>query len=98
MATLVFSALGTLVGGPLGGAIGALVGHQIDGAIIGRGMREGPRLKELPVTTASYGAVVEPCNFPAKFPQLCNTARRCTGCFEPISIPCASIGRSLRLI
>ena len=57
MATLVFSALGTLVGGPLGGAIGALVGHQIDGAIIGRGMREGPRLKELPAPVILTGAM-----------------------------------------
>ena len=55
MATLLLSALGTLVGGPLGGAIGALAGRQIDAAIIGGGTREGPRLKELPVTTSSYG-------------------------------------------
>lgn len=58
MATLVFSALGTLVGGPLGGAIGALVGRQIDGAILGGGVREGPRLKELTATTSSYGTAI----------------------------------------
>lgn len=58
MATLVFSALGTLVGGPVGGAIGALVGRQIDAAIIGSPNREGPRLKELSVTASSYGTAV----------------------------------------
>jgi len=58
MATLVFSALGTLIGGPLGGAIGALVGQQVDHAIIGSGTREGPKLKELAVTTSSYGTAV----------------------------------------
>lgn len=55
MATLVFTALGTAVGGPLGGAIGALIGRQADQKIFGAGNREGPRLKELPVTTSSYG-------------------------------------------
>lgn len=58
MATLVFSALGTVLGGPLGGAIGALVGRQVDAAIIGGGHREGPRLKELTATTSSYGAPI----------------------------------------
>jgi hypothetical protein len=55
MATLVLGAFGTLVGGPLGGALGALVGRQIDGAIIGAPGREGPRLKELAISTSSYG-------------------------------------------
>ena len=55
MATLVLGAVGTLVGGPLGGALGALAGRQIDGAIIGSPKREGPRLDELKVTTSSYG-------------------------------------------
>src|SRR5690606_26956786 len=59
MATLVFSAIGTAIGGPLGGAIGSLIGHQIDRAIIGGGpRREGPRLRELAVTTSSYGTPV----------------------------------------
>lgn len=58
MATLLFTALGTLVGGPLGGAIGALVGQQVDTAIIGSPKREGPRLKELAVTTSSYGTPI----------------------------------------
>lgn len=58
MATLLFTALGTLVGGPLGGAIGALVGRKVDTAIIGGPRREGPRLKELAVTTSSYGTPI----------------------------------------
>lgn len=58
MATLLLSAIGTLVGGPIGGAIGALVGGQVDRMIIGGGSREGARLKELSVTTSSYGSPV----------------------------------------
>jgi len=55
MATLVLSAVGTALGGPLGGALGALVGNQLDRTIAGAPRREGPRLKELAVTTSSYG-------------------------------------------
>ena len=55
MATLVFGALGTLVGGPLGGAIGSLIGHEVDRQIIGSPIREGARLKELAVSSSSYG-------------------------------------------
>lgn len=58
MATLVFSAIGTALGGPLGGALGALVGNQLDQAIGGSPKREGPRLKELAVTTSSYGTAI----------------------------------------
>ncbi|MEO6041800.1 MAG: phage tail protein [Croceibacterium sp.] len=58
MATLVFTALGTAIGGPLGGAVGALIGNQLDRAVIGGGKREGPRLKELAITTSSYGMPV----------------------------------------
>ena len=58
MATLVFSAVGTALGGPLGGALGALVGNQLDHAIVGSPKREGPRLKDLAVTTSSYGTVI----------------------------------------
>ncbi len=60
MATLVFTALGTALGGPLGGALGSLVGSQIDRAVLGRGgaRREGPRVKDLAVTTASYGTPI----------------------------------------
>jgi len=55
MATLVLGAVGTLVGGPLGGAIGATLGRSLDASIIGSSRREGPRLKELAVSTSSYG-------------------------------------------
>jgi len=58
MATLVLGTLGTLVGGPVGGAIGALAGRQLDGAIIGGGSREGPRLKDLSLSTSSYGTPI----------------------------------------
>ena len=58
MATLLLTAVGTLIGGPLGGAIGALAGQQIDQAIIGTGTRKGPRLKELSVQTSSYGVAI----------------------------------------
>ena len=59
MATLVFTALGTAIGGPLGGALGSLVGSQIDRSLVGGGpRREGPRLKELAVTTSSYGTPI----------------------------------------
>ncbi len=55
MATLVLTAVGTAIGGPLGGAVGAFIGRQADLAIAGGGSREGPRLRELAVTTSSYG-------------------------------------------
>lgn len=55
MATLVFGALGTAIGGPLGGAIGSLLGREVDRRVIGTGRREGPRLKELAVSSSSYG-------------------------------------------
>jgi hypothetical protein len=58
MATLVLGALGTVVGGPLGGAIGSLIGSQVDRSIIGGSQREGPRLKELGVSTSSYGTPI----------------------------------------
>lgn len=55
MATIVFSAVGTMVAGPIGGAIGSLVGSQVDAALFGSPNRQGARLKELEVTTSSYG-------------------------------------------
>lgn len=55
MATIVLGALGTLAGGPLGGAIGALLGRQVDAQIIGSPVREGARLKDLAISTSSYG-------------------------------------------
>ncbi|MEM1051857.1 MAG: phage tail protein [Pseudomonadota bacterium] len=61
MATLLLTAVGTAVGGPIGGAIGAFIGRQADQAVFGTS-REGPRLKELSVTTSSYGQPL-PRNF-----------------------------------
>ncbi|MFT4056719.1 MAG: phage tail protein [Novosphingobium sp.] len=58
MATLVFGSIGTALGGPLGGAIGSLVGRQFDTALFGSDRREGPRLKDLAVTTSTYGQVL----------------------------------------
>lgn len=57
MATLVLSAVGSL-GGPIGIAVGSLIGRQIDKSLFGSS-REGPRLKELAVTTSSYGQPVQ---------------------------------------
>ncbi|WP_086618703.1 phage tail protein [Erythrobacter tepidarius] len=55
MATLLLTALGTAIGGPVGGAIGTLIGQQADAAIFGGGNRQGPRLRELNVSSSSYG-------------------------------------------
>ena len=55
MATLLLTVVGTAIGGPLGGAIGGLIGQQFDSRIFGPGGREGPRLRDLAVTTSSYG-------------------------------------------
>lgn len=61
MATLLLTAVGTAVGGPIGGAIGAFLGQQVDQSLFGSS-RQGPRLKELTVTTSSYGQPL-PRNF-----------------------------------
>lgn len=58
MATILFTAIGTAFGGPVGGALGALVGSQIDGAIFGTAKRQGARLKDMSVTTSTYGAAL----------------------------------------
>ncbi len=55
MATLVLTALGTAIGGPIGGAIGALIGQQADAMIFAGSGRQGPRLRELSVSSSSYG-------------------------------------------
>jgi len=57
MATLVLTAVGSLFG-PLGGALGGLIGRQIDGRLFAPAAQKGPRLKELAITTSSYGAVI----------------------------------------
>lgn len=58
MATLVLSALGTAVGGPLGGAAGAMLGRQVDGSLAGPATRQGARLQDLTATTSAYGQPV----------------------------------------
>jgi len=58
MATLVLTALGTAVGGPIGGSIGALIGQQVDARILRPGGREGPRLRDLAISTSSYGQAI----------------------------------------
>lgn len=55
MATLILTAVGSAIGGPVGGAIGALIGQQADRLIFGGGSRQGPRLRELAISTSSYG-------------------------------------------
>ncbi|HWU03540.1 MAG TPA: phage tail protein, partial [Novosphingobium sp.] len=59
MATLLFTAIGTIFGGPLGGALGALAGSQVDSAIFGGSSSiQGPRLQDLTVSTSSYGSAL----------------------------------------
>lgn len=55
MATLLLTVVGSAIGGPLGGSIGALIGQQLDARIFAPGGREGPRLRDLAITTSSYG-------------------------------------------
>lgn len=58
MATIVLSAAGQVIGGPIGSAVGALIGSQIDLALFAPKGREGARLQELKVTTSSYGTAI----------------------------------------
>ncbi|OYX63546.1 MAG: hypothetical protein B7Y88_12825, partial [Sphingomonadales bacterium 32-64-17] len=58
MATLILTTVGTALGGPIGGALGSLLGNQIDRAVFKPSAREGPRLKELVVTSSSYGTPI----------------------------------------
>ena len=58
MATLLLTAVGTAIGGPIGGSIGALIGQQVDRRVFGGGGREGPRLRELAISTSSYGQAI----------------------------------------
>lgn len=56
MASIVLTAVGTALGGPVGAAVGFLAGEQLSAStILGGGSREGPRVKDLSVTTSSYG-------------------------------------------
>ena len=56
MASIVLTAVGTALGGPIGAAVGFLAGEQISASsILGSGSREGPKVRDLSVTTSSYG-------------------------------------------
>ena len=56
MATLIFSLIGSAIGGPLFGLLGAVAGTVVQGALGGGGKVEGPRLIDLSVSTSSYGS------------------------------------------
>ncbi len=58
MATIILSAAGAALGGPIGAAIGAIAGQQIDNIIFAPGRRQGPRLGDLAVQTSSYGSAI----------------------------------------
>lgn len=58
MATLLLTALGSAIGGPIGGSIGAFIGQQVDRRVFGGGTRQGPRLRELAISTSSYGQAI----------------------------------------
>ncbi|WP_158094258.1 phage tail protein [Erythrobacter donghaensis] len=55
MATIILTAVGSAIGGPIGGSIGAFIGQQIDQRIFAPPGREGPRLRDLAISTSSYG-------------------------------------------
>jgi hypothetical protein len=55
MATVVLTAVGGLIGGPIGAAVGGLLGQGIDRRLLAPKGRQGPRLTELKVQTSSYG-------------------------------------------
>ncbi|MFC7048916.1 phage tail protein [Emcibacter nanhaiensis] len=61
MATLLLSAVGTMIAGPFGGIAGALAGRSVDAYLFGSHSSrtvEGARLSDLSVQTASYGEAV----------------------------------------
>lgn len=59
MATLVLGAVGTVLGGPIGGALGALAGRVFDSAVLLKPKgRRGPRLQDLQLQTSSYGSQI----------------------------------------
>jgi hypothetical protein len=59
MATLVLTAVGQFVGGPIGGSIGAIAGQYIDQTFLfAPKARQGPRLGDLSVQTSSYGSAI----------------------------------------
>ncbi|MFQ5348055.1 MAG: phage tail protein, partial [Rhodothalassiaceae bacterium] len=61
MATLVLSAVGSLVGGPPGAFIGSTIGSRIDRALFfpsGKASREGPRLNDARIQSSALGATI----------------------------------------
>lgn len=58
MATLILTAVGTAVAGPLGGLLGAVAGQTIDRQWLTPGGRRGPRLADLRIQTSSYGTPI----------------------------------------
>lgn len=59
MATLILTAVGSVLGGPIGAAIGAIAGQVIDQNVLFKpNGRQGPRLTELAVQTSSYGTPI----------------------------------------
>jgi len=58
MATLVLTAVGSILGGPIGGAIGSAVGQFVDQTLFEPKPRLGPRLGDLSVQTSSYGSPI----------------------------------------
>ncbi len=58
MATLILTAAGNFLGGPIGGAVGAVLGQAIDAELFAPKARHGPRLGELAVQTSSYGTAI----------------------------------------
>jgi hypothetical protein len=58
MATIILSAVGTVIAGPIGAAIGAAIGQQIDQRIFAPKGRLGPRLSDLKIQTSSYAAPI----------------------------------------
>lgn len=58
MATLLLTAVGAAIAGPIGGAIGALAGQRVDQALFGPKGRQGARLVDLAVQSSTYGASI----------------------------------------
>ncbi len=56
MATLLLTAVGSAIAGPIGAAIGAMAGQRVDQALFGPKGRQGARLADLAVQASTYGA------------------------------------------
>ena len=58
MATLVLSAVGSLIGGKAGRAVGSVIGLAIDRRLFAPKGRQGPRLGDLAFQSSNYGALI----------------------------------------